>query len=80
MTLSELLAGLQQSTVTLKTKMGELVAKVNSKAPLASPALTGTPSAPTAALGTNTNQIATTAFVQAALGDVEAALIAINGV
>lgn len=34
------------------------------KAPLASPALTGTPTAPTAAAGTNTTQIATTAFVQ----------------
>jgi hypothetical protein len=37
------------------------------KAPLASPALTGTPTAPTAAPATNTTQIATTAFVQAAL-------------
>ena len=34
-------------------------------APLESPALTGTPTAPTAALGTNTNQLATTAFVNA---------------
>lgn len=40
---------------------------VNGLAPLASPALTGTPTAPTAASGTNTTQIATTAFVQAAL-------------
>lgn len=38
-----------------------------SRAPLASPALTGTPTAPTAASGTNTTQIATTAFVQAAV-------------
>lgn len=36
-------------------------------APLASPALTGTPTAPTAAAGTNTTQIATTAFVQTAV-------------
>ena len=35
------------------------------KAPLASPALTGTPTAPTATAGTNTTQVATTAFVQA---------------
>jgi hypothetical protein len=35
-------------------------------APLASPALTGTPTAPTAAPGTNTTQIATTAFATAA--------------
>ena len=33
-------------------------------APIASPALTGTPTAPTAADGTSTTQIATTAFVQ----------------
>lgn len=36
-------------------------------APKASPAFTGTPTAPTAASGTNTTQIATTAFVQAAV-------------
>lgn len=36
-------------------------------APLVSPSLTGTPTAPTAASGTNTTQIATTAFVQAAI-------------
>lgn len=36
------------------------------RAPLASPVLTGVPTAPTAAAGTNTTQIATTAFVQAA--------------
>lgn len=34
------------------------------RAPLASPTFTGTPAAPTAALGNNTTQIATTAFVQ----------------
>ncbi len=38
-----------------------------SRAPLASPAFTGTPTAPTAALGTNTTQLATTEFVQAAI-------------
>lgn len=35
-----------------------------SKAPLASPAFSGTPTAPTAALTTNNTQVATTAFVQ----------------
>ena len=34
-----------------------------SYAPLASPALTGTPTAPTATAGTNNTQVATTAFV-----------------
>ena len=39
-------------------------------APLASPTFTGTPAAPTAAPGTNTTQLATTAFVQAALAAI----------
>jgi hypothetical protein len=38
--------------------------QLNDKAPLASPALTGTPTAPLATTGTNTTQIATTSFVQ----------------
>lgn len=46
-------------------------------APIASPAFTGTPTAPTASPGTNTAQLATTAFVKAAidvvLGGVSAA-------
>lgn len=37
-------------------------------AALASPAFSGTPTAPTASAGTNTTQIATTAFVQTAVG------------
>ena len=39
---------------------------ISTKANNDSPALTGTPTAPTAATGTNTTQVATTAFVQAA--------------
>jgi hypothetical protein len=41
---------------------------LNAKANLASPTFTGTPAAPTAASGTNTTQLATTAFVQGAGG------------
>lgn len=41
-------------------------------APLANPALTGVPTAPTAAANTNTNQIATTAYVQTELADLVA--------
>jgi len=40
---------------------------VSNYAPLASPALTGAPTAPTAAFGTNTTQLATMAALQAAL-------------
>lgn len=43
----------------------DLQSALNLKATLASPALTGTPTAPTASLGTNTTQVATTAFVLA---------------
>jgi len=43
---------------------------VATKSDLASPTFTGTPSAPTAASGTNTTQIATTAFVQAVGGRI----------
>jgi hypothetical protein len=39
-------------------------------APLASPALTGVPTAPTAAANTNTTQIATTAYVQTEINDL----------
>lgn len=45
-----------------------LVADLALKAPLASPAFTGVPTAPTAAAGTSTTQLATTAFVTAADG------------
>ena len=40
------------------------------KADIASPALTGTPTAPTAAADTNTTQIATTAYVQTEISDL----------
>ena len=40
---------------------------VDDKAPIASPALTGTPTVPTASKGTNTDQIASTAFVAQAV-------------
>lgn len=43
--------------------------------PINSPNFTGIPKAPTAAIGTNTTQIATTAFVQNALGDLSDATI-----
>lgn len=40
---------------------------ISSKADIASPTFTGTPAAPTASAGTSTTQLATTAFVTAAL-------------
>ncbi len=44
--------------------------ETNKKAPLNSPALTGTPTTPTARQGTNNTQIASTAFVMAAIADL----------
>ena len=46
-----------------------LDAALTSYAPKASPALTGTPTAPTAAVGTNTTQLATTAFVNSEIAN-----------
>jgi hypothetical protein len=46
---------------------GLTVGQVSGAAALASPTFTGTPAAPTAAVGTNTTQLATTAFVQSAV-------------
>jgi len=49
-----------------------LVSDLGLKAPLTNPTFTGVPAAPTASVGTNTTQIATTAFVQAAFGNLDA--------
>lgn len=56
------------STSSTKAVQNKVVTTaLNDKAPLASPALTGTPTAPTATEGTNTTQIANTAFVKTAI-------------
>ena len=55
-----------------ETHINELRVASDLKAPKASPAFTGVPTAPTAAQGTNTTQLATTAFTRAEI----AALIA----
>lgn len=57
--LSEDVARLRAALDALDTEINALEV---SRAPLASPALTGTPTAPTAAADTNSTQIATTAF------------------
>lgn len=66
----EMLKIMQAAGIALDDSVtpGQLLAALNTLyAGLASPNLSGTPTAPTAALGTNTQQLATTAFVQAAL-------------
>jgi len=51
----------------IDTEYTAIASAISSKADLNSPALTGTPTGPTASTGTNTTQLATTAFVQTAL-------------
>ncbi len=51
----------------------------NTKAPIASPSLAGIPTAPTAELGSSSTQIATTAFVQAAI-QAASATVPIGGI
>ncbi len=57
---------IRASSNTVWTTILDLVTTLALKANLASPTFTGTPAAPTAAPGTNTTQLATTAFVAAA--------------
>jgi hypothetical protein len=49
----------------IDTELTAVASAISSKADINSPALTGTPTAPTASAATNTTQIATTAFVLA---------------
>jgi hypothetical protein len=58
-------AGTVAATDTVLQAINKLDGNDALKAPLASPALTGVPTAPTATAGTNTTQVATTAFVLA---------------
>lgn len=62
--LNSVVGAIAESSVT------NLTTDLAAKAPLASPSLTGTPTAPTAASSTNTTQLATTAFVQAVKSDL----------
>lgn len=55
-----------------------LTTDLAAKAPLASPALTGTPTAPTAAAATNTTQLATTAFVESEI-PLRSAVLSVAG-
>lgn len=48
-------------------------------APAQSPTFTGTPAAPTATVGTDTTQVATTAFVKAAIQDISSLNLVLDG-
>lgn len=51
----------------IDNEFNAIASAISSKADTASPTFTGTPAAPTASYGNSTTQLATTAFVQAAL-------------
>ncbi len=52
-----------------QAQVTNLTTDLSAKAPLASPTFTGVPAAPTAAVDTNTTQVATTAFTVAQIAD-----------
>ena len=73
--LSDSDAGKVISGADFNSEFTTIQTAINSKADIASETLTGTPLAPTASTGTNTTQIATTAFVQTELGTITAAVV-----
>lgn len=86
LTTSNLKSGVLQTTVRASSSATDtsiasekaVRTELDKKANLASPAFTGTPTAPTAATGTNTTQIATTAFVQDAISNASLTLAVNN--
>jgi hypothetical protein len=59
-----------QNALNLKAVAADVTTALALKATIASPSLTGTPLAPTAAAGTNTTQIATTEYVNTAVASI----------
>ena len=74
-TLDELAAALGDDANYAATITTALAAK----APLASPALTGNPTAPTQTLGNDSTRVATTAFVKAAIQDIASLNLVLDG-
>jgi hypothetical protein len=66
-------------TGTLWSRSDHIHPSDTTRAPINSPTLTGTPAAPTASPGTNTTQLATTAFVTAAVSGATAGVASFNG-
>lgn len=69
-TLSGTVSSLSTQVTELDTAVDSVQTSLNSKLDINNGAMTGIPTAPTASVGTNTTQIATTAFVQQALSGV----------
>jgi hypothetical protein len=69
---------INDGTTTVAPSQNAVFDALALKAPLASPGLTGVPTAPTAAPGTNTTQVATTAFVAAGVASLVALAQTVN--
>lgn len=72
---NEKFTAVDASITSINADLTDLYAQLALKAPLASPALTGVPTAPTAPGGTKTTQISTTAFVASAIDAARGASI-----
>jgi hypothetical protein len=59
----------------IDTEFNAISSAIASKADTASPTFTGTPAVPTATSGSNTTQIANTAYVTAALADIGSSIV-----
>lgn len=64
----------------INTEFANIAIAVATKADLASPTFTGTPAAPTASAGTNSTQLATTAYADAAITAAKAALFPVGSI
>jgi len=78
--LSDSDAGKVISGADFNSEFTTIQTAINSKADIASETLTGTPLAPTAVAGTNTTQIATTAFVKASSDALNAAAYPVGAI
>ena len=73
-------ADISASAAIDQSKISGLSTSLAAKADLASPIFTGTPAAPTATAGTNTTQLATTAFVTGAVSTATSSLAVVREV
>ena len=64
----------------INTEFNNISVAVATKADLVSPTFTGTPAAPTASAGNNSTQIATTAYIDAAITAVKAAMFPVGAI
>ncbi len=79
-TAAQIVSAIGDTSVARATSDANGNAITSTYAPIASPALTGSPTAPTASAGTSTTQIATTAFVSEAVAAAQMGAATFKGV